>query len=298
MISAERVRDLSRIDGRRALAHVALEWLLIVAVVWGATRIGHPFAWALATLVVGARQHALAALMHDATHYRLLPNRRANDVLAELFLAWPLLITNRGYRRNHLSHHHNLNTANDPDWARKQNEDWRFPKSRLRMGVLFARDLFGLTLFAQLRTVRSLSEGAEKPSRTYRWGRLLYYAVIVAWLAWAGLLRVALLYWIVPIFTWLPLILRLRSIAEHFALPEGALAGTRNTFPSLVERLLLAPKNVGYHLDHHLFPSVPFYRLPDLHTALKASPGYCASAHETSTYVGVLREATRPATAF
>jgi fatty acid desaturase len=41
-----------------------------------------------------------------------------------------------------------------------------------------------------------------------------------------------------------------------------------------------APKQVNYHLEHHLYPSIPFYYLPRVHAVLRQwvypqAHGYC-----------------------
>ena len=93
-------------------------------------------------------------------------------------------------------------------------------------------------------------------------------------------------------FTWLVLIMRIRSIAEHHAIegPDSAYPLTRTTRATWLERIFLAPKNVNYHIEHHFFPSVPFYRLPELHAILMSKPGFREGAHLTRTYWGVLEE--------
>ncbi|HEV2170452.1 MAG TPA: fatty acid desaturase, partial [Candidatus Binatus sp.] len=113
-------------------------------------------------------------------------------------------------------------------------------------------------------------------------------AVIIYLHAFTGFL----LFWIVPMFTWLVLIMRIRSIAEHHAIdkPENEYPKTRTVRATLFERIFIAPKNVNYHIEHHFFPSVPFYRLPELHAILMSKPGYCEGAHLTRTYWGVLEE--------
>ena len=74
---------------------------------------------------------------------------------------------------------------------------------------------------------------------------------------------------LLPLMTWLKVAVRLRTIGEHYALEyDHIFRQTRTTYPSLIERLLIAPKNIAYHLDHHLYPSVPFYNLPELHREL------------------------------
>jgi fatty acid desaturase len=78
----------------------------------------------------------------------------------------------------------------------------------------------------------------------------------------AGNLVPFAIYWLVPIATWLSMILRIRSIAEHYALPHDHVwMETRTVIPNLLEALFIAPKNIAYHIEHHQYPSVPFYRL-------------------------------------
>ena len=102
-----------------------------------------------------------------------------------------------------------------------------------------------------------------------------------------GIWPAVLLLWFLPAFTLLPVILRIRSIAEHFGVEgEHELNMSRNTHAPWWERFLLAPHHSGYHLDHHLFPSVPFYNLPELHRRLTRQRDYAAHAHQTSRFFG------------
>jgi fatty acid desaturase len=46
------------------------------------------------------------------------------------------------------------------------------------------------------------------------------------------------------------------------------LLNTRTTRATLVARATVAPLHVNYHLEHHLLPTVPWFRLPALHRAV------------------------------
>ena len=62
-------------------------------------------------------------------------------------------------------------------------------------------------------------------------------------------------------------ILRPRAIAEHGATTDFSsplTAARTNLAGSLVEWLLF-PHRVNYHIEHHLYASVPHYNLPELH---------------------------------
>ena len=78
------------------------------------------------------------------------------------------------------------------------------------------------------------------------------------------------------------------AVAEHLALPnKHDLNATRHVDGTLLERLSISPLNINYHIDHHLFPSVPYYHLPQLHKRLMEERVYREHAHCTPTYTGL-----------
>ena len=97
--------------------------------------------------------------------------------------------------------------------------------------------------------------------------------MLFAGLAAAGYWWLYPVMWLLPLATWYQLISRIRNIAEHAVVPDNddPLRNTRTTYANLMERLLLAPYWVNYHLEHHLFMFVPCWRLPAAHRALIAA---------------------------
>jgi fatty acid desaturase len=293
-LTKEELRELSTVKPAIALMHVGLEWGLVAATIYLCQRFWHPMLYVLAVAFIGSRQHALVVLMHDGVHYRLLKNRRLNDWLSEVVLAWPHLVTARQYRKNHFAHHKFLNTAQDPDLKRRAGDPaWVFPQAVPNLARTLFRDVVGLNAPAMLKLAASVAKADSMPAgfQALRFG---FYAAALGIIAYAGALEGFALYWIVPMFTWFVLIMRIRSISEHHAIdidqPQTAYPRTRTTQATLLERIFLAPKNVNYHIEHHFFPSVPFYRLPELHALLMSKPGYREGAHVTQTYWGVLGE--------
>ena len=70
--------------------------------------------------------------------------------------------------------------------------------------------------------------------------------------------------WILPLVTVVQAILRLRAIAEHGATTDFSsplTAARTNVLPAWLEWLLF-PHHVNYHIEHHLYASVPHYNLP------------------------------------
>jgi fatty acid desaturase len=297
------LRRLSRVDPRRAACHIALEWAAILLAAVACWRFWNPLLYVVTVAFIGARQHALLILMHDASHHRLFRHRRLNDWVGEVSLAWPFLaFSMRDYRRSHYAHHRWVNTAQDPDWLRKQTPDWEFPKRPAKLAKLLLGILCGGGVLRQIdyaRRVSALGEaGSDDASgdRAFAVGRVAFLSILATTVIAGNLLLPFLCFWVVPFLTWTQLVLHLRSIAEHFALAGTAASGiysaTRNTLANRFDRVFIASKNIGLHLDHHLYPSVPFHRLGELHELLMRDAGYRAAAHHTRGYWRVLLECT------
>ncbi|NBP86706.1 MAG: hypothetical protein EBU54_16580 [Mycobacteriaceae bacterium] len=101
-------------------------------------------------------------------------------------------------------------------------------------------------------------------------------------------------YWVVPYCTWHIVAQYMRLICEHSAVRSEvpAYAQTRSTIPGWLGRCFVLPRNIGYHLEHHWYPSVPFYRLPELHARLAALPGFRAHACCSRSLFESLRQCT------
>ncbi|MEY2551578.1 MAG: hypothetical protein QOG12_1722, partial [Verrucomicrobiota bacterium] len=114
------VKSLSVVRPWRGVVQIALEWLGIAAAIILCEAYWNPFLYLAAAIWIGARQGALGVMMHEAVHYRLLPNRKWNDWVGDIFTAWPILVTVCAYRQNQWAHHRHVNKPGDPDWERKQ----------------------------------------------------------------------------------------------------------------------------------------------------------------------------------
>lgn len=276
--------------------HVLAEWLLIAGVIAVSQWLDRPWAIVAAVPLIAARQHALAALAHEAAHGRLFPGRW-NLLLAEVFVAWPLLLSTRAYRRVHMAHHRFLSTPEDPDWVRNRPDLWEqlrgaSPLARIRhLAGLRAEQLDLAQMFvggAQPSSKRPSSAPGQAIFRIAYYGLAAF--IITALGGWAAVGT----YWLLPLFTWFLVLMRARGIAEHWAVEDrGPLTQTRTLLLSPLARFLFLPKNMGYHLEHHLYPSVPFAQLPALHRELMADARYRGRAHVTRGLGQLLREVAR-----
>jgi fatty acid desaturase len=295
--SPDEWRSLSARSSWRGLWLVAHCWgvialAMLMGVLW-------PVTIPLAVVIIGTRQLGLFILMHDGAHGLLHPNRRVNEWVAH----WLCSSSLGEYRPYHLQHHRYVQQAEDPDLGLSA----PFPISRASLKRKLWRDLSGQTFYKQriapllqaLKGGRSDTSDASplaRQSQELVRGRrfLLGNALGFALFAVAGYGWVWLLMWLLPMATWLPLVTRIRNIAEHALVGRDQpdpLRQARTTHAGFVERALLAPYWVNYHLEHHLFTQVPCWQLPRSHALLRQR-GITARMEVQPGYARVLRLAT------
>jgi len=106
---------------------------------------------------------------------------------------------------------------------------------------------------------------------------------------WFGFWKQLLLYWIVPVMTVFVAIRYVRNVAEHYAVEhENVLNESRTVLAPWWQLYLIAPWGLNYHLEHHLFPGVPCFRLAELHRILMTREPFPQFAHVTHGYFGGL----------
>jgi fatty acid desaturase len=299
-LPADRMRDLAQINIVKAVTAIASEWLAIIIAITLSHQFWHPFLYPIAVMFIGARQHALAVLQHDAAHYRLLPNKRWNDALGEVLLAWPILFSNQYFREYHFLHHRYIGTEKDGNRiqygthnsAGELTPAWQFPKQKIALVFWFLLRISGVAgaIYLARSSHRILTQG----SISYRLINLFYYAAILGIIFLFNCSQLFLIYWIIPLCTWFAGTNLLRIAGEHSAIdrPDNFYQLTRTTVPSWFDRILIVPRNISYHLEHHIYPQVPFYKLPELHDCLMAQSSYCQNSQITRGYGRVFQELT------
>jgi fatty acid desaturase len=286
-LPAAELRALSQIDDARALAAIAAEWSIIAAVIALAVALSSSAATVAAVFAIGARQHALTVLSHDASHHRLLRSRVANDWIANLLLAWPMFISVQGFRFFHGDHHRFLGEPRDGnrrlwhthDAAGRPTAEWRYPKtwSQLAWKLLRRAALITGAFWILRGLVGGFMYGAPAAQHVARLAMFAALGIALThWDAWYGFA----LYWLLPYCTWHAAAQYIRLVCEHSAVrsTDPRYAATRTTIPGAFTRFFVLPRNIGYHLEHHWYPSVPHYSLPALHARLAAQPGFAAHA--------------------
>jgi fatty acid desaturase len=310
-LTRDEIRALVRPSNLAGARSVLTSWVLIAFAFALLARFPHSVAaWVVALVLLGGRQLALAILMHECSHHSLFASAALNERVGTWLCAAPVWQRLPDYRAHHARHHAHTSLEGDPDLGLTA----PFPTSRTALVRKFARDLSGLAFTRRVAALLLMDAGwlSYTASTGARWlprpslpqtlrnlahhtgPVLLTQALLLLVLAASGHLW---LYgaWVLAWATTFSLFVRIRSIAEHAVTTAGRdpLGHTRTTYANPLARLTVAPHHVNLHLEHHLLPSVPHYRLGELQRLLRARGAY-AEATQASGYLEVLRLAVSP----
>jgi fatty acid desaturase len=210
-------------------------------------------------------QNRLFILHHEAAHRVLFPNRRLNDLIGITLIGWLTFGTgSHGYRLGHINHHRDEFGPKEPDFLLYA----LYPVSRASMRRKLTRDATGISAFRIVRP-RFKRLGNTRHRRL----TLMFIGgqALIATMFWtAGHPWLYLFLWVVPWVFLYQVLNRLRAIAEHGGMTRSTdrRRASRHVRQTPLAQALLVPCNVGYHVAHHVDPTVPMHHLPRLHTAL------------------------------
>ena len=277
----ELVQRLARRSAWRSSAALLQDiFVLIVSISVALAFWPNPLIVGLAVIIIGTRQHALFVMAHDAAHYLLYDTRWLNDAVGRSCSTVQGL-SMRTYRVIHRLHHNNLYGELDPDTALHGG----YPRGRAYLVKKLLKDLSGLTAWktyayflggapalntATNKAIRPLDDTSVKlrdEARSDRNAVIFFHLTALVFFGLSGYLVQYLVLWILPLVTVVQAILRLRAISEHGATTDFSsplTAARTNVAPAWLEWLIF-PHHVNYHIEHHLYASVPHYNLRQLH---------------------------------
>jgi fatty acid desaturase len=224
------------------------------------------------------------APMHECVHRTAFASTGLNDAVG--WIAGVLSFYNSTFYRYYHAWHHRYtqDPARDPELM--------FPRATTRLA--YWREISAVQFWYRraidyTRLAFGRTEGLPfVPDNARRSIAISMSAQLLIYLA--GLVSIALGYTAPLYFFFLPSILalpllRAYLITEHTlcSQDQNGLTNTRTTLAVFPIRLIMW--NMPFHAEHHLFPSVPFHRLPELHRQIgdrfkHVAPGYIATNRE------------------
>lgn len=237
--------------------------------------------------VIGVAIHGLGNLMHEAIHGNLFRNRRL-DRLVGFVAGIPALFSVTAYRVTHLIHHRHNRTKLDPDELTNLTTD-----RHLLSLAFYSWIVVGVVLYLLHVPITALRRGRRR-ERAAIVAEYLFiaglYASIFAVAAHYHASGLVVQLWVIPLL-FAAVFVNVRGWAEHMMTVPGHPLTQSRTITS--NRLLsFLNINLNYHLEHHLFPAMPWYNLPRLHALLQDEYRE-AGASIYRSYLRFLRDAWR-----
>lgn len=268
-ISSELVREL-HMPRREPLVRL-LVFVILYVVAAGTTyeliSSLHRSAWVYLAcvplyLLAAGSLHGISLFTHEAVHGTLSRNRMANAALGAV-CAWPVSQNYSAYKVLHLSHHSHLGLEGDPDHYQNYTR-WSWMLFAMYWGRLIA----GYPAYILAIPVLGWRHGT---ARERFW--IVFEVVCVILMVMAAMVsplpRGLLLHgWLIPML-FINTLVNIRGMSQHTLLEhhDDPILGTRSILTNRLTAFFMCNEN--YHLEHHLYPGVPWYNLPKLHAALR-----------------------------
>jgi len=205
---------------------------------------------------------------HECGHRTAFASKRMNEIVYHL-ASFMALREPVSWRWSHNRHHsETIIVGRDPEIAYPR------PIGRWKIlaecfALISAKNEFA-KYFANARGVLTPEEATYLPSRESRraifWGRvhLIVWLIVVALSVWQQTLLPLMLIGLPSLYgRWLMVA---TGITQHAGLAEDVFDHRQNTRTVLMNPVVrFLYSNMNYHLEHHMYPAVPYFHLPKLH---------------------------------
>lgn len=264
-ISRELMRELHEKSAARHLIVAARQFAILAACTWALIRFSHPLIWIPIAVVQGFTVFNFSVLLHEVVHHAVFRRRRpVLERVLGLLYATPSGLSASQFTRWHLDHHAELGSEEDDPKRHHLS-----PKVNARWyKLLYATPaLFPIYFRAARREAATYEPELQRRIRAERWLSIGFHLTAIAVLWWAFGFYAAVRAHIVPVFFIFPVAFALNRLGQHYDInpDDPAQWGTLMRGHWFWDFLFI---NSNYHLEHHYFPGVPFYRLPKVQAAL------------------------------
>ncbi|RJP23112.1 MAG: fatty acid desaturase [Candidatus Omnitrophota bacterium] len=266
--------------------HFAIELrqvFLAAAAVFLALRFDTLWIWLPCSIVIGFTVFGFTVLLHEVIHNAVFAKKRPrwNSFLGWMY-ALPSGISRTQFTRWHLDHHDELGHGlHDPKRAHLT------PKilKRWYKFLYMTPALFPIYFRAAAKEAKTYPPAVQKQIRFERLITIALHVFIMAgligWIGGWGFLKV----YAIPYFFIFPIAFTINRVGQHYNInPKDVAQWTTLMEGNWFWDFVFLYSN--YHLEHHYFPAVPCYNLPQLHKLLQ--PLYIRHEMKAHSYGEVL----------
>ena len=282
-IPLEELRMLHERDPRRHLLYAARQFGIVALCSWALWNLTNPLLWVPLAVLQGFTFFNMTTLLHEVVHNSVFRStQRGWERVLGLAYASTSGISASQFTRWHLDHHDNLGDGNDDP-----KRHWLSPKRNARwFKLLYCTPvLMPLYFRAAASEARSYPEPLRRLIQRERLTTVVFQLSIATALWLTGGPGTLFRAWFTPYFLVFPVAFTLNRLGQHYNIdPSHPLKWSTLMKPSHLWDFLFVYSN--YHLEHHYYPSVPFYNLRKVH--MKLRPLYSEVGLVPHTYREIL----------
>ena len=254
---------------------IGLGYCLLIAVVVGMCYVeSHSPRWGVvlvipAALIVGFFIAYIQLFIHEAAHYNIHPDRKINDVLANLLIGWMVGVNVKTYRLIHWQHHVNLGTVRDTENSYFNKLTWLFILESLlgvrALKILLFRD-------KTIYVMKSPSGSAMRVADSFQLllGALANMGILYVLFIFSG--WCAAVVWLLGVVMFYPFFASLRQVLEHQSLTAKNGVDYTAIDHGKINRMfgkdplsrILGGAGFNSHMLHHFDPEISYTRFEDL----------------------------------
>ena len=278
-VPRELMRELHEKSPARHFLVAARQFAILGLCTWALIRFTNPLIWIPLAIVQGFTVFNFSVLLHEVVHHAIFSRRRpVLERVLGLLYATPSGLSASQFTRWHLDHHAELGSEEDDPKRHHLS-----PKVNARWyKLLYATPvLFPIYFRAAKRESSTYEPELQQRIRRERLLSIGVHLSAIAAIWWAFGFGAAVRAHILPVFFVFPVAFTLNRLGQHYDInpDDPAQWGTLMRGHWFWDFLFI---NSNYHLEHHYFPGVPFYRLPKVQAALV--PFYASKGMRWMTY--------------
>lgn len=297
LLTKEELASLSTLQPLHVVKDTLLSWAIIISTWLLVAKFNNPLIAVLGFFVVGASCYRLYIIGHDGLHRRLFNSKWLNDLWGDIFILSFIGASTAKNRHNHMTHHIHTCEMEDPDRYKYQSNGketlWKLLKVLLNWKTLrnAVTNVYQTTTSSSSSSKPDSTAEVKLASTISKVLLIVSMNLIVLLFHWffLGLWSYVFL-WLLPIFLCVYLADLFRVFCEHSMLDDTEAADQKmrlvSFVPGLLERAFIAPLNMNFHAEHHLWTAIPYYKLKFAHSLCANKPLYIEHVELRRSYFG------------
>jgi len=254
MVMQPKAQDFVQRSNLKGFTALIFDWVVIFGTIAFSVWMNDWVVYLISVWIIGAFQYAIGeSLFHEASHFNLFKTKKLNNYL-EWIYAIPFFVDMNQYRTEHLDHHYKMNTEADHIVRDYEVHGLNNPKKNL-FWMWFIKPITGYSGLFYLRYAIQLNP--LKSSIKFA----IFWVPVVSIFWYFDSLHLLVMYWFIPFLWSFASFFYWAEISEHY----NTKTGSRSDIGFLKN---LFHHNGGYHYIHHMYPTIPWYKLREAHKAL------------------------------